>query len=230
LNTHEAEIVTLKNYMRILLTSIIFLLCQVLLTGQSGVWEQWDPEVVRYANTASEKKYLNEEEKKVILFMNLARIDGDLFANTFLEQYLDENNSKRTNFVKSLYRDLNKITGLPVLLPEEDLTAVAQEHATLSGQNGYTGHGKFKERFEPLMGNPYQQVGENCSYGYTRAIDIVITLLIDEGIKGVGHRKNILNEEFNSTGIAIRPHTKFRTNCVIDFGKKVRSDLNDVPY
>jgi hypothetical protein len=31
------------------------------------------------------------------------------------------------------------------------------------------------------MGNPYVHVGENCSYGYERAIDIVLSLLTDFG-------------------------------------------------
>ena len=62
------------------------------------------------------------------------------------------------------------------------------------------------------------------------AVEIVITLLIDEGVKGEGHRINILNEEFNSVGVAIYPHKTYKTNCVIDFGKMKRSDLNQIPY
>ena len=117
-----------------------------------------------------------------------------------------------------------------MLIPEPDLTAIAMGHAIESGKTGHTGHKDFKQRFEPYMGNPYQHVGENCSYGYDTAIDIVITLLIDEGIKDVGHRKNILNESFNSVGVSIRPHKRYRNNCVIDFGRQSRSDLNSVPY
>ena len=46
----------------------------------------------------------------------------------------------------------------------------------------------------------------------------------------MGHRKNILSEEFNSVGVAIRPHKSYRVNCVTDFGRQNRSDLNEVPY
>ena len=80
------------------------------------------------------------------------------------------------------------------------------------------------------MGNPYYHVGENCSYGYEQAIDIVLTLMIDEGIKDVGHRKNILSEDFNAVGVAIRPHKNYRINCVIDFGQQKRSSLNEIPH
>ena len=200
------------------------------LFSQHRPWDQWDEEVVRELNTASGVEYLNEEEKKVILFMNMARHDGTLFAETFLETYVTENATENSRDLKSLYRDLEQVSGHPPLIPEEDLTVIAREHATASGRSGHVGHGNFNRLFKPLMGNPYLQVGENCSYGYERAIDIVITLLIDEGVKDRGHRRNILNERFNSVGVSIRPHRRYRVNCVTDFGLRFRSDLNEVPY
>lgn len=208
----------------------LFLFLSPSLYSQSSAWDRWSPEVIESLNTGKEKKYLTEEEKKVLLFMNMARFNGSLFAETFLADYIAENNFEKTSYVRSLIRDLNKASGLSPLIPEEDLTAVAQGHATKSGKSGHVGHRDFKKRFDPLMGNPYNHVGENCAYGFDRAIDIVITLLIDEGIQGTGHRDNILNEGFNSAGIAIRPHKSYRFNCVTDFGRQTRSGLNQVPY
>lgn len=200
------------------------------LYSQPGPWERWEEEVVRELNKASGVEYLNDEEKKVILFMNMARYDGTLFAETFLETYVMENATENSRDLRSLFRDLEQVSGHPPLIPEEDLTVIAREHATTSGRSGHVGHGDFNRRFESLMGNPYLQVAENCSYGYDRAIDIVITLLIDEGVRDRGHRRNILNERFNSAGVSIRPHRRYRVNCVTDFGVRYRSDLNQVPY
>lgn len=208
----------------------LFLLIPAILFSQSSAWDRWSPDLVSRLNTAKEKRYLTEEEKKVVLFMNMARYDGSLFAETFLTNYIADNNMEKTTYVRSLYRELKKVSGRTPLIPEKDLTAVAQDHATKSGKTGRVGHQGFKKRFEPLMGNPYNHVGENCSYGFEKAIDIVMTLLIDEGIKGTGHRENILNEGFNSVGVAIRPHKNYRVNCVTDFGRQNRSDLNQVPY
>ena len=189
--------------------------------AQSNAWDQWDPEVVRVLQKAYKAEYLNEEEKKVVLLLNMARHDGPLFEETFLQSYIEDNHMKMSKYVKSLTRDLKKTSGLQPLLIEKDLTAVAQGHANKMGKSGRVGHQGFNKRFEPLMGNPYNHVGENCSYGYELAIDIVLSLLIDEGISNVGHRKNILNEEFNSVGVAIRPHKGYRVNCVIDFGRQL---------
>jgi uncharacterized protein YkwD len=209
---------------------LFFLALPLSLQAQSNPWQEWDSDVIRSLNTAAHKEYLNDEEKKVILFMNMARHDGPLFERTFLESYIREKQQENTSYVRSLRKDLKKISGLSPLIPEKDLTAVAQGHAKKSGENGTTGHQDFNKRFEPLLGNPYNHVGENCSYGYEQAIDIVISLLIDEGVKNLGHRNNILADDFNSVGVAIRPHKTYRTNCVMDFGSRTRSTLNEVPY
>jgi uncharacterized protein YkwD len=209
---------------------LLLLLISHSLHSQNPVWDSWDPDVIRSLHTGKGIAYLTEEEQKVVLFMNMARFDGPLFASTFLDAYVEENSVENTSYLRSLYKDLKKKSELVPFQVEGDLTSVAQGHADLSGRTGHVGHKNFDKRFAPLRGNPYTAWAENCSYGYKDAVDIVISLLIDEGIKGVGHRLNILNEEFNSVGLAIYPHKTYKTNCVIDFGKMKRSDLNKVPY
>jgi len=211
------------------LVFLMILLSQAL-SAQSDPWSGWDSGVIMSLKSAGDTEYNSDEEKKVILFMNMARYDGPLFANTFLESYIEEKKLDNSSYIRSLKRDLKKVSGLSPLVAEKDLTAIAQGHARKSGEKGTTGHSGFKERFEPLMGHPYNHVGESCSYGYEKAIDIVISLLIDDGIKGLGHRKNILSPDFNSIGVAIRPHKTFRVNCVMDFGSRDRSSMNNLPF
>jgi len=198
--------------------------------AQNDPWQKWDPGLIDLLYTSRDLSYMNEEEQKVVLFMNMARQDGPLFADTFLEAFVRENQVEESSYLRSLRKDLERTSGLPLLVPEKDLTAVAQGHAKQSGETGHVGHKDMDKRFAPLRGNPYSAWGENCSYGYAEAISIVIMLLIDEGVKDVGHRKNILNPAYNSVGVAIRPHKTYRVNCVIDFGKRTRSDMNEVPY
>ena len=59
--------------------------------------------------------------------------------------------------------------------------------------------------------------GENISYGQKTARGIVLTLIIDDGVRSRGHRKNIFNSKFNYAGAAFGPHTRYRTVCSIDF-------------
>lgn len=208
--------------MKKLLLLVLILIPLLQTAGQESVWDRWDPAVLKKAATAEGVDYMSAEEKKVITLMNLARLDGKLFGETFLEEWLRMNGPEKSPYVRSLYRDLAKCSQLPLIYPERDLTLIAQGHARTSGQTGHVGHKNFDKRFKPVLGNPYSQVGENCSYGYNTAIEVVITLLIDEDIQDVGHRKNILNPAFNSAGVSFSPHISYRYNCVTDFGSKMR--------
>jgi uncharacterized protein YkwD len=59
--------------------------------------------------------------------------------------------------------------------------------------------------------------GENLAYGKTNARDIIMALIIDDGLTARKHRKNIFNPKFNVAGAAFGSHAVYRTVCSIDF-------------
>lgn len=59
--------------------------------------------------------------------------------------------------------------------------------------------------------------GENIAYGKTSARDIVLALIIDDGLRERKHRKNIFNPKFNYAGAAAGPHAHFGSVCTTDF-------------
>ena len=59
--------------------------------------------------------------------------------------------------------------------------------------------------------------GENISYGKSSARDVVIALIIDDGLRARKHRKNIFNPNFNFAGAAFGRHARFGTMCSMDF-------------
>jgi len=59
--------------------------------------------------------------------------------------------------------------------------------------------------------------GENISYGKASARDVVLALIIDDGLPARKHRKNIFNPYFNFAGAALGRHAKFGTVCSMDF-------------
>jgi uncharacterized protein YkwD len=60
-------------------------------------------------------------------------------------------------------------------------------------------------------------MGENIDYGNSSAEDIVVSLVIDDGVPSRGHLKNIMNSSFCRAGVALGPHKKYKFMCVIDF-------------
>lgn len=186
---------------------------------------EWPADQLAAANTAKDVPYLSHEEKQVILLTNLARTDGQLFVRTLLDNYLQsKGNSKRSRYVASLISDLNKVKGLPILQLNEKLCQSAAFHAHDMGMKGLTGHNSSDgtiaftriKRFLKPTGN--YTLAENCSYGFSKALDIVMQLLIDEGVRDIGHRKNLLSTKLDQVGVAIQPHqSAYRYNFVQDF-------------
>lgn len=165
-------------------------------------------------NTAIDANYLDKEEKRVIELCNIARTDPKGFAQKYAQPFIDSS-GKKNSYTNSLLRTLRTMKPVSVLYPNEVLTSTADAHAEKSGKAGTTGHSGKKQRYAK---SPYPYWGENCSYGYNDAIDIVMQLLIDDGIKNLGHRKNILDPNFTYIGVAIRKHKRYEWNCVQNFG------------
>lgn len=59
--------------------------------------------------------------------------------------------------------------------------------------------------------------GENISYGKATARDVVIALIVDDGLRARKHRHNIFNSTFNYAGVGCGTHALYRTVCTIDF-------------
>lgn len=58
---------------------------------------------------------------------------------------------------------------------------------------------------------------ENISYGKATARDVVLALIIDDGLSGRKHRKNIFNPSYVVSGAAFGRHAKFGTMCSVEF-------------
>lgn len=179
----------------------------------------WEDDIIEKANTARNARYLKESEKQVIFYTNLARINGELFADTYIVWYLESTGMKPDSFTISLREDLKGIRDYPLLYPENNLYDVARNHAVKSGKSGTEGHQGIKKRFRDMK-EFYSEYGENCYYGPDNPLIIVIQLLIDEDIPDLGHRKNLLYPTFNSIGVSIMPHKVHKYNCVMEFGWK----------
>lgn len=180
---------------------------------------RWDAEVFDRANTAKDVSYLSDDEKSVICLCNLARLNGTLFANTYLRDYVAEK-SLKSEYVHTLIKDLQNVRDLPMLIPDLGLCTAAANHASDIGSTGRTGHkssdGKdLVKRFEKYFAKG--TVSENCSYGKAAPLDIVMQLLIDDGVESLGHRNVMLSEQYGAVGVSIAKHTVFNYNCVLDF-------------
>jgi uncharacterized protein YkwD len=61
------------------------------------------------------------------------------------------------------------------------------------------------------------RAGENIDYGVRDARAIVVRLIVDDGVRSRGHRKNIFSRDFRVAGAASGYHATYGGMCVINF-------------
>jgi hypothetical protein len=179
---------------------------------------EWDKPEYLWAATTINASYLTDDEKDIIYLMNLARLNPKLFNNTFVKTYLKE--GPKTSYERSLVSFLDNCKPVQLLYPSGQLSQAAAYHAKDMGEKDMTGHTSsdrtsFPKRLKRYWVDPY--VGENCSYGPNDPLDIVMQLMIDEGVPNLGHRVNIFTADYFFTGVSVAPHKTYRWNSVMDF-------------
>jgi hypothetical protein len=101
------------------------------------------------------------------------------------------------------------------------LAQAAEDLVRDEGRSGEIGHkgsssGDMKERIDK-HGTWSKRIGENIAYGPSTPRMMVMELIIDDGVSGRGHRKNIFASSYSVAGVACGPHSRYRNMCVIDF-------------
>ena len=193
------------------------------------------PAVICSAHAATTLK------KKIIDELNLARQHPDKYARLIekLRVYYVGNLFKRPDepiiqteeglrAVDEAIHYLRSLKPLPPLRLSSGLSAAARDHVLDQGKAGSLGHiGRDgSQPFERIerYGKVIGQVGENISYGPETARDIVIGLIVDDGVPGRGHRKNIFTGDYRLAGVATGYHARYHYMCVITFAEQF------VPY
>jgi len=123
--------------------------------------------------------------------------------------------------VDEAIRDMQRQPAVTALRPDAILARAAADHVADQGASGGFGHygadGRdFTVRIARRGGQPYG--GENISYGYETAREVVLQLLVDDNVRDRGHRVNLFREGFVRAGAACGRHARYDYMCVIDFG------------
>jgi len=206
-----------------------------ILAGQVNA-QKWTDAEFRKANTAANASYLSNEEKNIVMYMNLIRIDGEKFYYTFLEDYINNYNAKvrqyrnynelritrNNSYYTSLLKHLRGIKNLQMFYPDDKLTSLSRNHAQDLNRNNLDTHessngDKFSKRLSKYF--PNKAMSENIDFGYSNSLDIVCHLLLDCGVPSLGHRFNLLDQKYklNTVGVSIQPHPSYTWCAVIDF-------------
>ncbi|MBK7293626.1 MAG: CAP domain-containing protein [Holophagaceae bacterium] len=103
----------------------------------------------------------------------------------------------------------------------EGLALAARRHAQDLGPRGALDHvgadgSRLSDRLNRL-GTWHGLIAENISTGEPEARQVVIQLLVDDGVPGRGHRRNLFNPDLHQAGAGSAPHRDYRVVTVIDY-------------
>lgn len=181
----------------------------VLRDVQFNIEIEKDKAIQQFLDSNSFFNKLNTYQQESIYWINYVRIYPKQFHDKVLVPFLQQFPEAKSSYSKSLVSDLLSMSSVNSLIPDEKLTKVATEHATDLGKHGagISHNSTSGQSFQQRMNKAgyYSNVAENIYEGKRSPLEAVIFLLIDNGVKGVGHRKAILSKELKSVGVSFYP-------------------------
>jgi len=179
------------------------------------------------------------DEDEIFRELNIARTSPEIYAR-YLEsqrQYYQDNKFMRPGEITIVTKEgvaavneaiifLSSVTPVAPLTLSMGVSKAAADHVDDKSRTGKTGH-KGSDNSQPWdrvnrYGTWSGRIGENLAFGSYTAKDVVVSLIVDDGVPGRGHRENIFEPDFLVVGIACGPHPEWRTICVTDFAQSYR--------
>ena len=218
------------------LTKTLIIMMSFIMPSQSFLaqvssYANWNTEEL---NTAEHADYLSEIEKEIIIEINMVRTNPGKYAQDFVKPLLEFYQGLYFRYPgqvpmvtaegKSALLDcidaLEETTATDILYPSKGLSKASEEllsDQSVSGNLGHTGK-DGSNPFERMSkyGKWVSSAAENIDYGNNTARWVVLSLLIDDGVPGRGHRKNLLSPSMGKIGLAFGTHPSYGNMCVMD--------------
>ena len=188
---------------------------------------------------------INQEKllKELVVEHNKCRQDPKCYAKlieTHLTYFVDEFSYKlpdtdiliKTNEGKKAYQEcinfLNTQEALGPLELCEGLCKSSEDHVNDLGPKGTTGHAGTDGCTSQQRIERYIKWGVTCSenitFGPCTPQDIIIGLIVDDGVPDRGHRTNIFNSSLKFMGGYLGLHKDIRYMCVINYVGEIIED------
>ena len=194
---------------------------------------------VKKSAPADDLSYVSVLEKNIILHLNMARTDPSRYSQEFIaprgafynnkmylapggpENFIGLQTQEGFNAAYETAKVMNNTKALGSLKAHKKLTLAAQDHATDQSKYGGIGHashdGSTLQNRVERHGKWQHTIGGNIINAANLGLDVVVGLLIDDGVENRGHRTNILQKNYKVVAVACDKHPSYGRVCVMNF-------------
>ncbi len=186
------------------------------------------------AQQRDSRAYLTRLEREIVGEHNLARSDPASYAALLfdLRPRYDGRSFAISDSVVRMTQEgvaavdeaiqfLESTAPVPAVRASQGMSLGARDLARDQGPRGSTGHvgsdGSQPWDRVARYGDWEGEIAENVAYGFDTARDVVVQLIIDDGVRGRGHRVNIFKPEFRVVGVSCGNHARYGTVCVMTY-------------
>ena len=126
--------------------------------------------------------------------------------------------------VREAIRVLRGLKPIPPLGYAPGLSLAARDHVRDQGRRGATGHrgtdGSSMSDRVSRHGRWDVSLSENIAYGPATGRDVVVGLIVDDGVPNRGHRLTIFDPTLRVAGVACGEHRTYRVMCVVNYAAR----------
>jgi uncharacterized protein YkwD len=102
------------------------------------------------------------------------------------------------------------------LIYDEEVSKASQELSDLMGKTGNTEDNNIEERISKYVDWDVA-ISENIDFGGFTGEDVIINLLVDDGVEDRSHRSNLFNTKIKYFGVGTSFHKEYDICTVIDY-------------
>ena len=152
-----------------------------------------------------------------ILEEYLQNFDGNLLKFPGKNELLETEEGPRA--YKEAIEFLKNQKPINIIEFDEEASKVAEEYAKFlsnSKEEQIEDETQIEQRVEKYIDYDYA-ISESIDFGGSSGVEVIVNLLVDDGVKDRIHRENLFSNKFEYYGVAVFEHKEYDFCTVIDY-------------
>ena len=147
----------------------------------------------------------------------LKNFDGNLLTLPDKHEILETEEGPRA--YKEAIEFLKNQKPINVIEYDEEASKVALEYSKFlsnSKEGQVEDENQIEQRVEKYLDYDYS-ISENIDFGGSTGVEVIVNLLVDDGVKNRTHRENLFSDKYEYYGVGVFEHPDYDFCTVIDY-------------